>query len=90
MTNTTKDQRNQRAAVLRRRATGAGLGILLGTFTMVGITTALPSVAPEVAGGDMFATVPAVPSGSTAAMQQPARQTAPAVQAPRRVRTRQS
>jgi hypothetical protein len=82
-TNTTLKRRAQRTAQLRRRATVAGVGVLLSAFALVGLTTtALPSDEPQPAH------VPASTS-VTNDSGQPAQGRA-SVAAPRRIKTRQS
>jgi len=83
MTDTVADsRRSQRTAVLRRRATAASLGVLLGAFTLVGVTTALPPDEPQGA--------PTPPSGAVANPSSPSSQVRAAASAPRRIKTRQS
>jgi hypothetical protein len=78
----TLSRRSQRTATVRRRATAASVGILLGAFALIGVTTALP-IDPAPA----TATAPSGPAlSATSRPRQPAA-TAPAT---RRIRTRQS
>lgn len=78
----TLSRRSQRTAAIRRRATIASVGVLLGAFAVVGATTSLPADQPASA-----STAPSVP---TVSMPAQPRQAAPAAPAPRRIKTRQS
>jgi hypothetical protein len=71
--------RAQRTRTIRRRATVAGLGVLLGAFTLVGVTTSLPA--------EQQASAPPVSDGAAVTATSRPRQAAPA---PRRIKTRQS
>jgi hypothetical protein len=75
-------RRSQRTRTLRRRATAAGVGVLLGAFALVGVTTSLPA----------DQTAPAMTAPSTAALRAggQARPAAATTPAPRRIKTRQS
>jgi Na+/alanine symporter len=75
-------RRSHRIAALRRRATAATIGTLLGAFLLVGVTTALPSDEPLRSA--------APPSAAVAPPSSPANQAQAAALAPRRIRTRQS
>jgi hypothetical protein len=81
-TNTTLKRRAQRTARLRRRATVAGVGVLLSALVLVAATTALQSDEPQPVN------VPASTS-VTNDSGQPAQGRASAA-APRRIKTRQS
>jgi hypothetical protein len=72
--------RARRTQVIRRRATAAGVGVLLGAFALVGVTTSLPA-------DDSSAASTASP---TPTVRAPAQSRQAAATAPRRVRTRQS
>jgi hypothetical protein len=78
----TLSRRSQRTATIRRRATLAGVGGLVGAFVLVTVTTSLPA--------DQPATVPAASSGQSMSTPAQPRQAAPAAATSRRIKTRQS
>ena len=74
-------RRSRRTALIRRRATVAGLGALLGAFVLVGVTTPPPAPTTSATAASAGAVTPA---------DSRLNQAAPAAPAPRRVKTRQS
>jgi hypothetical protein len=89
-------RRFQRTATVRRRATAASLGVLLGAFTIVGVTAALPShetqtLSPTGAAVTSLLGTPAPTSSrSSVTPNSPSTQAPATASAPRRIRTRQS
>lgn len=82
MTNTTAVKRRaQRTARLRRRATVAGVGMLLSAFALVAATTALPPDEIQQA---------SVPASTTVTNEGGGSPQVGTSAAPRRIRTRQS